>query len=385
MIQKYEIHVREHLDSLRVIKRYFGLAPSDLNEALKLVEKDADSDPTWSFYLMVQRGEIESLFSSFFKGNDDIRPYVIVLWLVANIYYGSLYDYYMIRKQVEQVEDSIHGEKYLNIREDALELFLALRRRDQNLTAALKEKQMWEESWMRQIDDRNNRFKSEFQRLKSIYGPSNGDNDRENRLVEIAWDNVNRQLDIEMKNDPEYRSVESIMKDTCPITIKINVGRKKIITLKNAHVWLPDLLENHLFPHFIPDILSRQDAQQERRSISGADIKDPIRKILVLGIGNYLRESQVVMQKAPHNLIRFIRRILETMRLLSCDSLEEVQTAEKAIKHDLEDTLKENPKFYNPESNVAIGFYDMNEHKVNGEFNVQEVEAALDWLHPTER
>ena len=100
-----------------------------------------------------------------------------------------------------------------------------------------------------------------------------------------------------------------------PVTIKVG---KESLEIPNTNGWVQAILDNHVFPNCLPKTHSAADAEQLIwKKDAGAPVKHPEVNAIVNGVATMLFDFQVIKERAPMILCRFIRKYLVMMELIS--------------------------------------------------------------------
>lgn len=102
------------------------------------------------------------------------------------------------------------------------------------------------------------------------------------------------------------------------VTIKID---QETLNLPNTNTWVQAILNNHVFPNCLPKIHNSAEAEALlwRKKGAGAPPKHPEVNAIMNGIANLFLDNELIKERAPRNLCRFIKRYLTLMRLVDSD------------------------------------------------------------------
>ena len=117
-IYAYSLKLAEMKPYVEIMKQYFGLNHPNLDMELLLL----DDDPEREFELVayVPYDEIrKALLDASFNMGDDIEEYTSLLWTVANLYYGDLYQRYE-EAAMEEADDYL---RWNCIRDDIIRMY----------------------------------------------------------------------------------------------------------------------------------------------------------------------------------------------------------------------------------------------------------------------
>ena len=349
----FTISVAEYRYYFNVIKEYFGLTQWKMARFFDEVEINPnlvdDEDFRKNTEIVVSEHipfeEIESLLdkSQFnIDGNKGVLSTLI--FFVANIYYG--YNYYIYLKALDESDYAIDGIRYSSIREETLNLFIAIKDYEKAVSWALVHRNEWERTWKENHKEKRAlRKKAIIKELETEYGEIKGNDwkEREAKYSEIADERLDVEMDIEMKAEKEWLSLNSNLTENESIRIKF--GKQKPITLFNYDRWFKNLMSNHVFPRFIPDIASVSGAKNALKKPSGRPKEDIRVRTIAYGFSQYLLDQEVIDTKTSRNLLRFLEKLFQKMNIRCNDGKNPTQEKIEDVIQNAE-ISKERPRFY---------------------------------------
>ena len=104
--------------------------------------------------------------------------------------------------------------------------------------------------------------------------------------------------------------------DAQAMSISFGKGKKHKLPLNNYTKWVQGILNSQVFPNCIPEITSKEIAQNLLTKKKGRPVERVEANAIVHGVASLFYDEGVVVEKAPKELLGFIRDILVMMALI---------------------------------------------------------------------
>ena len=295
------------------------------------------------------------------------------LYFLANLYYGD--NYQNALKRLDSTYDARYSLWYSNIREEALKLYLDVDNYKRAVRQAQNDKLLWEINWQKQkASERATRKKQLVKQLEEDYGPIEGDKWKDilKTYSEYSDQILDKMMDQEMMENPEWKGL--LKKEKAAKSVHIRFGKEKGRQFPNFNRWFIDLLENHLFPWFIPDIIDVDSAKAELNREAGRKPEDQRLRAIVNGTANYFFDVGWVKSRTQSNLLGLLENLLNLMTITCSDG---TKADKKKIMKLIENlpNAESSSKFYTQESTPIEQLPDISMMEV--------VTSSIGWLaHP---
>lgn len=257
--------------------------------------------------------EIESLLEAARFDLGSFKPQVATfIWLIANIYYGDSYYFYLDEYGMTDV--AIEGAIYEAIANENLLLFLALKEYMRVESLALTEKYNWEKAWTEtHNEERQARKRLIIKEYENDFGKIEGEDWKEREAIydRMADSRLDKEMGKEMRSEKEWISLNKKLKDAQSITIRF--GKQEKTVIPNSDFWVNKLLENHVFPRFIPEYNSVEEAKEALKKPAGRPSEDIRVRTLAYGFSRFFLDNEIITTSTSRDLLFFLEKLFAKM------------------------------------------------------------------------
>ena len=129
--------------------------------------------------------------------------------------------------------------------------------------------------------------------------------------------------------------------------VVIKMGGKSV-KFDDVDGWFQALLNNHLFPHCLPEFKSKEQALKKMKKTAGRKKENIVATAVINGVARLFEDEGLITGRAPKNLCKFIKTYLILMDVL--DGNKDV-LSEANIKSSITNfrNQKEDPRLFTPE------------------------------------
>ena len=358
----YVFSVAEFRYYFKAIKEYFGLTRNDLFLKQEEVEINPNLVEDEIFradtkVIIKEHIPYEDILTLFDKSKLDVGEYkpqfASFVWLLANTYYGDSYNYYL--EELGMSDLALDTRMYEEVRKENLQLFVALKDYVKAERKVFFERYKWEEAWKdAHKEDLAARKKTIIKELENDYGEIHGEDWklREETYNRIADGRLDREMGVEMRTEKGWIALNERLKEAESITISFGKQKAKI-ALPNFDFWVNKLMENHVFPRFIPEIKTVDDAKALLRKPAGRPLEDIRVRTIAYGLSNYFFDNEVIETRTSRKLLDFLEGLFKMMDI-RCNNgkYPDWQKLEDVIQN--APNAKEKPRFYTKDDNLSI-------------------------------
>ena len=355
----HQLSVAKFGNYFKAIKEYFGLTRNDLFLKQEEVEMNPNLVEDESFraeteVIIEEHIPYEDILTLFDKSKLDVGEfepqYASFVWLVANIYYGDSYNFYL--EEIGMSDMALDARIYEEVGKENLQLFIALKAYSEARNRVYSKRYKWEEAWMiAHTEERSLRKKRIIKELENDYGEIRGEDWKlkEETYNRIADGRIDKEMGKEMRIEKEWIALNEKLKEA--ETITINFGKhQKTIAIPNFEFWINKLMENHVFPRFIPEVKTVDDAKALLRKPAGRPLEDIRVRTIAYGLSNYFFDNEVIETRTSRKLLDFLEGLFKMMDI-RCNNgkYPDWQKLEDVIQN--APNAKEKPRFYTQDDN----------------------------------
>lgn len=342
---KRYIQLKPALPYFNILDKHFGLPYQELAIRLSVIERNEDDDDIILLTEYVSMRALKDVFDACHlvpEGED--LDYISLMWLVCNCFYGDNYNRVIERQ--ENTPEANEWKAYDNVRKIALNLYLMLKdytaNRNQIIVEQIKFREKWEESTRERW--RGRRAEIRIMKEREWGDDLNGPNWKyvQETIAKEANEEIENEMEWALHEETEWKRLALEREQLERATIKFG---KYSVTLNWASDWFEALFTNHLFPHFIRDIESKDQVKALLKHKAGKKPEDKRITAIVHGLAGFFFEQGAVQSRTQRNLIQFIQKILELMTLKNnagkTPSQQQIEKMIENLPH-----AKTDPKFY---------------------------------------
>lgn len=347
MAKKREYSLNCFMPIFQVIRQYYGMTDDKILKKMDFLEMNPDEEEWVEITNHIDLITLEQLIDRWhFDVEEGLqRDYLkTFLFFLANLYYGDNYEKAL--RRIDSTDDANYDRWYSNVREEVLKLYIDVDNYNKAVSKAWYNRIQWEKAWREQkAGERAARKKLLVKQLEEDYEPITGENWKE--IQTNYSDHSDRVLDEEMGREmmaePEWK--ELLKQEKAAEQVHIRFGKESGRPFPNINHWFIDLLNNHLFPWFIPDIADAASAKEELNRDPGRKPEDPRLRAIVNGTANYFYDIELVKSRTQSNLIGFLEKLLDLMTITCSDGKKADQKKIRKLIENLPNA-EASPKFY---------------------------------------